>query len=162
MVDLQVLLRACFEAELPLQTVSIHSYNCFKGLFVPTGNDLPRGLPPGFVRLKHLQKVILSEAGLSDLPDGPWLHNLKLLDLSHNKFRHIPRVLTKYKRTLQTVNLTGAVQRVARACFMPKRWEIYQELLDAGMDLQIEEDALYRCGVHNTQLPAQFAQHVRF
>ncbi len=100
-VDVQDLLKACFQAEMPLRTVNMKSYRCFAWV----------GLPDGFVQLRHLQEVILQEAGLNWLPEGPWLHQLKILDLSHNSFSRIPPVLTSCKGTLQKLVLNGALRR---------------------------------------------------
>jgi len=192
-VGMQVLLKACFHAEMPLRTVNIKSHNCFAWV----------GLPDGFLQLRHLQEVILQEAGLKWLPEGPWLQQLKLLDLSYNSFSRIPPVLTSCKETLQKLVLNGALRKrpkivvrnddassaegsgsegsqhgsrsqsarlpqegeqesvpVEDIAMIPEEFEIfasargdeafsaatcravYQELLDAGIDVQITEAAL--------------------
>jgi len=191
-VDMQDLLKACFQAEMPLRTISIKSYNCFACV----------GLPDKFLQLRHLQEVILQEAGLRWLPEGPWLQQLKILDLSHNTFSRIPPVLTSCKGTLQKLVLSGALEKrpvavvsdddassaegsgsegsqhdrsqlsclpqkteaeaipVEDTAMTPEEFEefasargdeafsaatcraVYQELLDAGIDVQITEAAL--------------------
>ena len=188
-VDMQDLLKACCQAEMPLRTVNIKSYRCFAWV----------GLPDGFVQLRHLQEVILQEAGLNWLPEGPWLQQLKILDLSHNSFSRIPPVLTSCKGTLQKLVLYGALEKrpvvsddnassaegsgsegsqhgrqlsclpqkteaeavpVEDTAMTPGEFErfasargdeafsaatcraVYQELLDAGIDVQITEPAL--------------------
>jgi len=100
-VDMQDLLKACFQANMPLRTVNIKSHGCFAWV----------GLPDGFVQLRHLQEVILQEAGLNWLPEGPWLQQLKILDLSHNSFYRIPPVLTSCKGALQKLDLYGAREK---------------------------------------------------
>ncbi|KAL0025830.1 hypothetical protein WJX79_004116 [Trebouxia sp. C0005] len=75
------LLEACFHADMPLHTVNIKSRCCFARF----------GLPDGFVQLRHLQEVFLQEAGMNWLPGGPWLQQLKILDLSHNYCGRIPQ-----------------------------------------------------------------------
>lgn len=77
----QDLLEACFHADMPLHTVNIKSRCCFARF----------GLPDGFVQLRHLQEVFLQEAGMNWLPGGPWLQQLKILDLSHNYCGRIPQ-----------------------------------------------------------------------
>ena len=191
-VDMQDLLKACFQAEMPLRTVNIKSHGCFAWV----------GLPDGFVQLRHFQEVILQEAGLNWLPEGPWLQQLKILDLSHNSFSRIPPVLTSCKGTLQKLVLSGALEKrpvavvsddassaegsgsegsqhgsrsqssclpqereaeavpVEDTAMTPGEFErfasargdeafsattcraVYQELLDAGIDVQITEAAL--------------------
>lgn len=85
----------------PLQTVRIHSYSCFSRL------------SSFFLQLRKLQGVCLPEAGLIVLPDGMWLRQLKVLDLSRNAFRRIPPILTRYKAMLQKLNLQGALVKRA-------------------------------------------------
>lgn len=164
----QSVLGACFQADVQLQSVYIRSRNCFRHLhYAPLD---------GFLQLAHLQEVALPEAGLLILPDGPWLHQLKVLDVSQNTFRRIPPVLLKYKATLRKLNLMRAVgkrsaplrnQRITRsmskdeslrsnliqievegadrgeeAFSAAKCRADYQELVDAGIDVQINKDAL--------------------
>ncbi len=100
-VVMQDLLKVCFQADMPLRTVNIKSHGCFAWV----------GLPDGFVQLRHLQEVILQEAGLNWLPEGPWLQQLKILDLSHNSFYRIPPVLTSCKGALQKLDLYGAREK---------------------------------------------------
>ncbi|DBB04917.1 hypothetical protein WJX82_007175 [Trebouxia sp. C0006] len=95
------LLKVCFQADMPLRTVNIKSHGCFAWV----------GLPDGFVQLRHLQEVILQEAGLNWLPEGPWLQQLKILDLSHNSFYRIPPVLTSCTGALQKLDLYGAREK---------------------------------------------------
>lgn len=164
----QNVLGACFQADVQLQSVHIRSRHCFR--------PWPYAPFDGFLQLAHLQEVALPEAGLDILPDGPWLHQLKVLDVSQNSFRRIPPVLLKYKGTLRKLNLMRALrkrsaplryQRITRS--MSKEESLksnlnhiefyganrgeeafsaakcradYQELVDAGIDVQIDKDAL--------------------
>lgn len=146
----QALLAACLEAALPLHTVHTTSYNCFC-----------RETPIGFLQLRSLKQVSLKEASLRQLPDGPWLHQLTFLDLSDNSLERIPPVLAKYKGMFRTLILFGALEKApaftdsepessthvvlsntkrTRAAARGKI--IYQELLDAGVDVQTDKNAL--------------------
>ncbi len=52
------------------------------------------------------------EAGLRVLPGGSWLQQLKILDLSGNRFLRIPPVLAQCKGTLCKLRLYRAVRLV--------------------------------------------------
>ncbi len=99
-------------------------------------------VPAAVAQLTALTEVNLSHNHISELPDGPWLQKIQILDLNGNLFDNIPSRLVKYKGTLKEVYLMDAINVSPElACPGFASWRcktVYQELVSSGVQVKVD------------------------